>query len=101
MRDLADPDMMTPTDRRAKAATILAAGFLRLRLREAKKREIPLDVLPRPSCVRRRRGMDELRNLRVHAHERMQQPWRVAERARARIPLCRCGAAAQLRAGLC
>jgi len=43
------PDTMTPAARRAEAATILAAGFLRLRLNQTKKREIPLDVLPRPS----------------------------------------------------
>jgi hypothetical protein len=40
---------MTPADRRAEVATILAAGFLRLRLKQTKKREILLDVLPRPS----------------------------------------------------
>jgi len=49
MHHLPDPDTMTPAARRAEVATILAAGFLRLRLRQAKKREIPLDVLPRPS----------------------------------------------------
>ena len=43
------PDTMTPADRRAEVATILAAGFLRLRLKQTKKREILLDVLPRPS----------------------------------------------------
>jgi hypothetical protein len=47
--DLPDPDTMTPAARRAEAASILATGFLRHRLREAKKREIPLDVLPRLS----------------------------------------------------
>ena len=46
---LPDPDTMTPAARRTEVATILAAGFLRLRLNETKKREIPLDVLPRPS----------------------------------------------------
>jgi hypothetical protein len=40
---------MTPAARRTEVAAILAAGFLRLRLKEAKKREKPLDVLPRPS----------------------------------------------------
>jgi hypothetical protein len=40
---------MTPAARRTEVATILAAGFLRLRLKQAKKREIPLDVLPWPS----------------------------------------------------
>ena len=49
MDHLPDPDMITPAARRAEVATILASGFLRLRLKQAKKREIPLDVLPRPS----------------------------------------------------
>ena len=49
MHHLPDPDMMTPADRRAEVATTLTSGFLRLRLKQAKKREIPLDVLPRPS----------------------------------------------------
>ena len=49
MPNLPDPDMMTPADRRAEVASILATGFLRLRLREAKQREKSLDVLPRPS----------------------------------------------------
>jgi hypothetical protein len=40
---------MTPAARRTEVATILAAGLLRLRLKQTKKREIPLDVLPRPS----------------------------------------------------
>ncbi len=43
------PDLMPHDARRAEVAAILAAGFLRLRLGETKKREIPLDVLPRPS----------------------------------------------------
>jgi len=53
MPHLPDPDLMTPDARRAEVAAILAAGFLRLRLNETKKREIPLDVLPRPNdeCV--------------------------------------------------
>jgi len=46
---LPDPDTMTPAARRTEVATILAAGFLRLRLREAKQREKSLDVLRRPS----------------------------------------------------
>jgi hypothetical protein len=41
--------MMTPAARRAEVAAILASGFLRLRLKVAEKREILLDVLPRPS----------------------------------------------------
>jgi len=49
MPTLPDPDLMTSADRRAEVATILATGFLRLRLREAKQREKPLDVLRRPS----------------------------------------------------
>jgi len=49
MYHLPDPDTMTPAARRAEAAAILATGFLRLRLKQAEKREIPLDVLPRPS----------------------------------------------------
>jgi hypothetical protein len=40
---------MTPAARRTEVATILAAGFLRLRLKQTKKREIPLDVVRRPS----------------------------------------------------
>jgi len=60
------PDLMTPAARRAEVAAILAAGFLRLRLKQAKKREIPLDVLPRPSdeCLEsqsRRRDTREVR----------------------------------------
>ena len=47
--NLPDPDLMTPDARRAEVAAILATGFLRLRLKQTKKREIPLDVLPRPS----------------------------------------------------
>jgi len=46
---LLDPDLMTAADRRAEVASILATGFLRYRLQEATKREIPLDVVPRPS----------------------------------------------------
>ena len=49
MHHLPDPDMMTPAARRAEVAAILASGFLRLRLKQTKKREIPLDVLARPS----------------------------------------------------
>jgi len=49
MDHLPDPDMMTPAARRAEVAAILASGFLRLRLKVAEKREILLDVLPRPS----------------------------------------------------
>ena len=49
MHHLPDPDTMTPAARRTEVATILAAGLLRLRLKQTKKREIPLDVLPRPS----------------------------------------------------
>ena len=49
MHHLPDPDTMTAAARRTEVAAILAAGFLRLRLKEAKKREKPLDVLPRPS----------------------------------------------------
>ncbi len=49
MPNLPDPDIMTSADRRAEVASILAAGFLRHRLNEAKKREIQLDVLRRPS----------------------------------------------------
>jgi hypothetical protein len=41
--------MMTPADRRAEVAAILATAFLRLRLREAKQREKSLDVIRRPS----------------------------------------------------
>jgi hypothetical protein len=40
---------MTPADRCDEVASILATGFVRHRLREAKKREKPLDVLRRPS----------------------------------------------------
>lgn len=46
---LPDPELMTPEDRRAEVANILATGFVRLRLRGAKQREKPLDVLRRPS----------------------------------------------------
>jgi hypothetical protein len=38
---------MSPADRRAEVASILASGFPRLRMKQTKKREIPLDVLPR------------------------------------------------------
>jgi hypothetical protein len=47
--DPPDPDLMTPADRRAEVAAILAVGFLRLRLNQTKKREILLDVLRRSS----------------------------------------------------
>jgi len=40
---------MTPAARRTEVATILAAGFLRLRLKQTKKREKPLDVVRRSS----------------------------------------------------
>ena len=49
MHHLPDPDTMTPAARRTEVATILAAGFLRLRLKQTKKREKPLDVVRRPS----------------------------------------------------
>ena len=49
MPNLLDPELMTPADRRAEVASILATGFVRHRLREAEKREKPLDVLRRPS----------------------------------------------------
>ncbi len=43
--NLPDPDLMTPAERRAEVATLLATGFLRHQLREATKREKSLDVL--------------------------------------------------------
>ena len=49
MPNLLDPDMMAPADRRAEVAAILATGFVRHQLREAKKREKSLDVLRRLS----------------------------------------------------
>jgi hypothetical protein len=50
-----DPDTMAPAARRAEVASILAPGFLRLRLDETKKKETPVGILPRLSdkCLER------------------------------------------------
>jgi hypothetical protein len=48
-----DPDMMSPAERLAEAASLLARGILRRRLRAADGRKKPLDVprQPRDECV--------------------------------------------------
>ena len=48
-----DPEMMSPTERLAEAASLLARGILRRRLRTADGRKNPLDVprQPRDECV--------------------------------------------------
>jgi len=48
-----DPEMMSPPERLAEAASLLARGILRRRLRAADGRKKPLDVprQPRDECV--------------------------------------------------
>jgi len=43
-----DPDLMTASERLAEAASLLARGILRRRLRAADGRKKPLDVLREP-----------------------------------------------------